>query len=48
MVNTTRAIFVYAVPFCLGTMIIGLALGPIANRLAEWRRSLEQGAVDGD
>lgn len=40
--------FVYTVPFCLGTTIVGLALGPIANRLAEWRRSLEQGAVDGD
>ena len=38
----TRAILVYAVPFCLGTAIIGLCLGPIATRLAKWRESLER------
>lgn len=48
MADTTRAILVYAVPFCFGTMVIGLSLGPIATRLAEWRLSLEKEAVDGD
>ncbi|GBQ52422.1 hypothetical protein [Acetobacter ghanensis] len=42
MDETTRAILIYAVPFCLGTAIIGLSLGPIATRLAKWRESLER------
>jgi hypothetical protein len=29
-------------------MVIGLSLGPIATRLAGWRLSLEQEAVDSD
>ncbi|MDE7548196.1 hypothetical protein PY793_09415 [Acetobacter fabarum] len=42
MDDMTRVILTLAVPFCLITALIGLALGPIANKLAKLRQSLER------
>lgn len=38
--DLTHSILTIAVPFCLFTGIVAVALGPIANRLARLRKSL--------
>ncbi|MFT8479418.1 MULTISPECIES: hypothetical protein [Acetobacteraceae] len=40
MDDFTKAILLVALPFCIFTLVFGLVLGPIANRLAKYRESL--------
>ncbi|AXY24161.1 MULTISPECIES: hypothetical protein [Komagataeibacter] len=40
MDSFTLNTFGIVVPFAIFTLVFGLALGPIANRLAKWRQSL--------
>ncbi|WP_274541816.1 hypothetical protein [Komagataeibacter melaceti] len=40
MDNFTLSTLGIVVPFAVFTLLFGLALGPIASRLAKWRQSL--------